>query len=207
MTNPRSISESQAIGKIDFQISQNHSVFGRYMATTYFFAPPFSESGNILSTTIGGRDNLAQSVTLGDTMVLSNTVVNNLRFAFNRTAVHRTHTDFFGPNDVGVNMYSYLEKYMLVTVNGAFNLGGGTENDAIFHTNTYSFGDDLTMIRGTHQYGFGASVAFWDSLSKANVRSPGLFTFDGGATGLRARRTSLSAGRSCCSSRRRTRST
>jgi hypothetical protein len=85
---------------------------------------------------------------------------------------------------VGVNIFSYLEKYMLITVNGAFNIGGGTENDAIFHTNTYSFGDDLTMIRGDHQYGFGVSFAFWDSLSKANVRSPGLFTFDGGATGL-----------------------
>ena len=155
VTNPRNITEQQAIGKIDFQLNQNHSLFGRYMATTYFFAPPFSESGNILSTTLGGRDNLAQSVTLGDTMVLSNNVVNNLRFAFNRTAVHRTHTDFFGPDDVGVNMFSYLEDYMLITVTGAFNLGGGTENDAIFHTNTYPFGDDMTMIRGNHQYGLG----------------------------------------------------
>ena len=65
--------------------------------------PPFAESGNILSTTLGGRDNLAQSLALGDTMVLSNNVVNNLRFAFNRTAMHRTHVDFFGPNDIGVN--------------------------------------------------------------------------------------------------------
>ena len=37
---------------------------------------------------------------------------------------------------------------MLLTVTGGFNLGGGTENDAIFHTNTYTIGDDLTMIRG-----------------------------------------------------------
>ena len=103
VTNPRSIDELQAIGRVDFQLSQDHSIFGRYMATTYKFEPPYAESGNILSTTLGGRDNLAQSLALGDTMVLSNTIVNNLRFAFNRTAVHRTHVDFFGPNDVGVN--------------------------------------------------------------------------------------------------------
>ena len=72
VTNPRSIDEKQAIGRIDFQMSQNHSIFGRYMATTYKFEPPYAESGNILSTTIGGRDNLAQSVAIGDTMVLSN---------------------------------------------------------------------------------------------------------------------------------------
>ena len=183
VTNPRSIDEMQSIGRLDFQLSQNQSLFGRYMATTYTYDPPYAASGNVLSTTIGGRDNLAQSLALGDTMVLSNEMVNNVRFAFNRTAVHRTHVDFFGPNDVGVNSYSYLDDYMLVSVTSGFNLGGGTENDAIFHTNTYTFSDDLTMIRGAHQFGLGASVAFWDSLSRANVRSPGAYSFDGGVTG------------------------
>jgi hypothetical protein len=184
VTNPRNIDEKQSVGKIDFQLSQNHTIFGRYMATTHFFAPPFAESENILSTTIGGRDNLAQSVTIGDTMVLSNSVVNNIRFAFNRTAIHRTHVDFFGPNDIGLNSYSYLDDYMLLTVTGGFNLGGGTENDAIFHTNTYTIGDDLTIVRGNHQWGLGGQWAFWNSLSKANVRSPGTYAFDGGVTGL-----------------------
>src|SRR5688572_1435289 len=184
VTNPRNISEHQSIGKIDFQLSQNHSIFGRYMATSFFHDPPFAESENILSTTLGGRDNLAQSFAFGDTMVLSNTVVNNIRFAFNRTSVHRTHTDFFGVNDVGVNTYSYLDDYMLLGVSGGFNIGGGTENEATFKTSAFSVGDDVTMIRGNHQFGIGTNLAFWDSLSLANVRSPGTFNFDGGATGL-----------------------
>jgi hypothetical protein len=184
VTNPRNIKELQAIGRVDYQLSQNHSLFGRYMATTFFFAPPFAESGNILSTTIGGRDNLVQSIALGETSVLSNTTVNNLRFAMNRSAIHRTHVDFFGPNDIGLNSFSYLDDYMLMTVTGGFNLGGGTENDAIFHTDTYTIGDDLTMVRGDHQYGFGIQYAYWDSLSKANVRSPGTYSFDGNVTGI-----------------------
>ena len=184
VTNPRSISEMQAIGRVDYQVSQNQSLFGRYMATTFFFDPPYTESQNILSTTIGGRDNLAQSLAIGDTMVLSNTIVNSVRFAFNRTAIHRTHTTFFGVSDIGVNSYSYLDKYMLLNVTGGFNLGGGTESEARFTTDTFTFGDDLTMIRGNHQWGFGAQVAFWESLSAANVRSPGTYTFDGGVTGI-----------------------
>jgi hypothetical protein len=184
VTNPRNIRELQAIGRADYQLTNNHSLFGRYMATTFFFDPPFAQSGNILSTVIGGRDNLVQSLALGDTMVLSNTVVNNVRFAFNRSAIHRTHVDFFGPNDIGLNSYSYLDDYMLMSVTGAFNLGGGTENDARFTTDTYTIGDDLTMIRGNHQWGFGIQYAFWDSLSKANVRSPGTYNFDGGVTGV-----------------------
>ena len=39
-------------------------------------------------------------------------------------------------------------------------------------------------MRGAHQFGFGGSVAYWTSLSQANVRSPGQFTFDGSITGL-----------------------
>jgi hypothetical protein len=184
VTNPRAIRELQAIGRVDYQLTNNHAIFGRYMATTFLFEPPFAASGNILSTTIGGRDNLVQSVALGDTMVLSNSTVNNIRFALNRSAIHRTHVDFFGPNDIGLNSYSYLDDYMLLGVTGAFNLGGGTENDARFTTDTYTIGDDLTMIRGNHQWGFGIQYAFWDSLSKANVRSPGTYSFDGGVTGV-----------------------
>ncbi len=184
-TRSRNIKEHQAIGKIDYQFNSNHSIFGRYMATTFAYAPPLDETpDNILVTTIGGRDNLAQSLAIGDTMVLSNTTVNAIRFAFNRTAIHRTHTDFFSFPEVGVNMYSYLEHYLLLTVTAGPSLGAGTENDAIFRTNSYSISDDLTKVVGNHQFGFGTNLAFWPSLSRANVRSPGTFTFNGSVTRL-----------------------
>ena len=182
---PRDIDEKQAIGKVDYNFGPNHSVFGRYMATTYFYEPPFGKTdGNVLSTVLGGRDNLAQSFAAGDTRVLSNSTVNNIRFSFNRTAIHRTGQDFFGVKDVGINTYSYTPNYMLLNVTNAFSLGGGTESDARFKTNMTSIGDDLTMIRGNHQWGVGTMLSYWNSLSKANVRSPGTFSFDGSATGL-----------------------
>ncbi len=40
------------------------------------------------------------------------------------------------------------------------------------------------MIRGNHQFGVGGSVAYCSSLSEANVRSPGQFSFGGGNTGI-----------------------
>jgi hypothetical protein len=160
-------------------------MFGRYMGTTYFYEPPFGKTdGNVLSTILGGRDNLAQSAAFGDTMVLSNATVNNIRFSYNRTSIHRTGQDFFGVKDVGINTYSYTPSYMLLSVTNAFSIGGGTESDARFNTNSYSIGDDLTTIRGNHQFGLGASLSHWDTLGKANVRSPGQFSFDGSATGL-----------------------
>jgi len=176
--------EIQGVGKVDVQLSNRQSVFGRYMATTYVSDPPYLSSENLLTTRIGGRDNLAQSFTSGHTLILSGDMVNSLRFAFNRTAVHRTNADTFGAPDVGINIFSYMPKYSLVTVNNTFAIGGGTENEARFDTNTFQFSDDLTVVRGAHQFGFGANVARWDSFSEANVRSPGAFTFDGSVTGI-----------------------
>src|SRR5204863_219200 len=37
-TNP---AETQSIGRVDWQINQNHSLFGRYMLTTTFWDPPY----------------------------------------------------------------------------------------------------------------------------------------------------------------------
>ena len=82
---------------------QNHSLFGRYLQTTTFWEPSYTNTGNILATTLGGRDSAVHSLAVGDTMVLSNTMVNNVRFSVNRTDVHRTHAEFFGPEDIGVN--------------------------------------------------------------------------------------------------------
>ena len=71
-------------------------------------------------------------------MVLSNTVVNSLRFAFNYTDIHRTHEPFgFSAPDVGINTYSYFDEYMLLNITGGFQLGGGTESEARFKTPTY----------------------------------------------------------------------
>jgi carboxypeptidase family protein len=180
----RDADELQAVGKVDVQLSNRQSVFGRYMATTYVSDPPYLKSENILTTRLGGRDNLAQSFTGGHTLILSGDTVNSIRFAFNRTSVHRTNADTFGAPDVGINVFSYTPKYSLITVNNAFSLGGGTESEARFDTNTLQFSDDLTLVRGAHQFGFGGNIAHWDSFSQANVRSPGAFTFDGSVTGI-----------------------
>ena len=177
----------QYIAKVDMQVSPNHSLFGRYMLTTSVWTPPLQlQSENILVSSQGGRDNKAHSFTLGDTMVLSNTTVNAIRFAYNYTDIHRTHepTGFSAP-DIGIRTFSYLEDYMLLNVqNGGFQIGGGTESEARFKTPSYSISDDLTIVRGAHQYGLGGNFAFWKSLSQANVRSPGQFTFNGTITGL-----------------------
>ena len=68
-------------------------------------------------TRIGGRDNLAQTFTVAR-LVISPTTLNVVRFAYNRTDIHRTSTDFFSAPEVGINIYSYLPHYMLLDLTG-----------------------------------------------------------------------------------------
>jgi hypothetical protein len=184
---PSATDEGQYVVKIDYQMDNKHSVFGRYIATKQFTPPPYSlESAeeNLLVTRIGGRDNLAQTLTVGENWVVSPTTMNSIRFAYNKTAIHRTSTDFFSAPDMGVNIYSYTPHYMLLIITGGFQLGGGTESNSTFDTPAWQFSDDLTLVRGSHQFVFGVNTAHWTSLSRANVRSPGQLAVDGAATGL-----------------------
>jgi hypothetical protein len=184
---PASLDDGQYVGKVDYQVSNQHSFFGRYIGTTQFNAPPYSlpaAQQNLLVTRTGGRDNFAQTFTVGENYVISPTTLNAVRFALNRTAIHRTSTDFFSAPEVGIPIYSYLPHYMLLTVTNAFSLGGGTEVESTYATNEWQASDDVTLVRGSHQFAVGVNVSHWTSLSLANVRSPGQLSVDGAATGL-----------------------
>jgi hypothetical protein len=180
----RNTDEGQAVGRVDFHVSQNQMLFGRYMATRFDLPPAMASSDNLLTSAFGGFDNIAHSLTLGETWVMSSATVNAVRVAWNNTNVHRMHHPYFAAPDVGINAFSYLDDQFVLAVNGAFNIGSGIQSEARFKTNTLQVTDDLTMIRGNHQMAFGFNVARWDSFSTANVRSPGSYTVNNQITGL-----------------------
>src|SRR5687767_8492536 len=119
--------EGQAVGRIDYRWTDNHSLFGRYMATHHQKPAPFSQApDNVLTTGTPGLDNLAQSLAAGSTIVLGSHTVNSLRFAFNRTTIDRSSPAWFSPADLGSNVYSYNPGEMVMTVTGGFNISAGT---------------------------------------------------------------------------------
>ena len=185
-TQEDSRDEWQTVGRVDYQHGANHSVFGRYMATSFTRPAAFSKSSNVLTTNGGvGLDNLAQSATVGDTVVFGANTVNALRVAVNRTAVHRGNPSFFEASDLGIKLYNYsANREMNVAVNGGFNISGGLDSLGVFKTNTYQLNDDLTLVRGSHQMSLGGNVAYSRLNHLTNARSGGDFEFTGQITGL-----------------------
>jgi hypothetical protein len=176
--------EGQFVGRGDYQLSANHAMFGRYMATFFHQQAAFAKDpDNVLVTNDPGTNNLAQSFTFGDTMILSSNTVNSLRVAFNRTSVHRYQAPFFSPKDLGSNVYSYNPGEMVLTVTGGFNISAGTATKGIFSTNTYQLNDDYSTVKGAHQLSVGADVAYWKYAGESHARSGGNWTISGQITG------------------------
>ncbi|MBI2149952.1 MAG: TonB-dependent receptor [Acidobacteria bacterium] len=184
----RNQSDSHEInGKVDYNVSAKHSVFGRLMVVPESRAVPHNfNPDNLLNVGAGGADNLGSFYTIGDTYLISPVTINAARLAVNRTAIHRVGPDFFNITELGLNAYSYLPKHTQLSVTGGngFSLGGGTESEATFKTTTYQLSDDINMVRGSHQLSVGGTLSHWRSNSYANVRSTGIYGFNGDVTGL-----------------------
>jgi len=176
--------EGQGIGRIDYQMTKDNTVFGRYMAT-FVKKPPAYEGGsdNVLKAADSGIDNLAHALTLGDTMVFGPTMVNAIRVAYNRTTVNRNNTPYFDPSDLGIKLYPYIRGQMAIQVLPAFEIPAGSTS-AFFRNNFYQVADDLTLVRGQHQLGFGGNVAYWNGHYNSSSRAAGIWIFDGSASGL-----------------------
>ena len=183
---PQQRDQWQAVSRTDYNLSANNSIFGRYMATSHAEVSSLKLSGgNALAALRPNIDNLAQSLTVGHTVVMGPTMVNAVRVAFNRTAVNRFNDSFFAPSDLGAKLYnnSPVQETQLA-VTGGFTISQAQATKATADNNAYQISDDLTMVRGRHQIGLGANLAFWSVNMWAYSRGNGQYTYNGQNTGL-----------------------
>jgi len=178
-----SFTSQYGVGKMDYQISSNHSIFGRYFGA-HSLAPP-TYTGNPLSITQPSPDDLVTSVVLGDTYVINARTINTFRATLNRSAIEKTQVPFFGAKDLGINgIYENIPNYLLVTVTGALYSAAGATYPGYLYTTSHQFTDDLSFVRGNHQIQVGMNYIrpvhnIWIYLNAA-----GAFTFNGQVTGL-----------------------
>ena len=182
---PADADEAQTLARIDYQTGTKHSFFGRYLLTHFTEKPGYAGgTDNILKTSAKGSDMSSHSTTFGATTVLSSSMVNALRVAVNIGKVDVFQTPFFSPKDIGANLYAYVPGYMTVNVTGGFLTYDTNTAKALFLNDTYQLAEDLTVVRGNHQFGFGANLNYFEGDLTSTSRANGNWIFNGSATGL-----------------------
>src|SRR5215470_16266098 len=164
--NPTKENGHMVIGRLDYQQSAKHTIFGRYLMEHLVDPAPYDLDHNPLSMA-GSQtpriDAMSQAFTIGSTYLISPNVVNSLRLTANRIAAGKYEAlDLpkagLGFADLGVHAFSYEPYFVPVNVTGGFGVttSAGPARIAIFGVN-----DDISIIRGNHEMVFGENAEAW----------------------------------------------
>ena len=177
--------EHMGVGRIDYQQSDKHSLFGRLYITN-LNQPSTYDGKNALTVNTAFGHFRVYSLTLGDTYLLGNGIVSSFRIGANRVDAPKIPDNFATWPDLGVNASSFLAPTIRLSVTGnGFSIGGGSSIYGLANTGpNYNFAEDISWVKGTHQFGFGGSYIKILLNSKTGLNATGNFSFNGTQTGL-----------------------
>jgi hypothetical protein len=168
--------ENQFITRIDSTINQKHSVYGRFFRDGYV-TPALYSPTNILITANPGNNEVAQTLTIGETWTVSSTLVNTVHL----TGTRRTNTR--GPaaqglnaTSVGINVYQPYPIGFRIQGPG-FTPYCSTCAKGTFNVNSWSIIDDANKVIGKHQIVFGGEFIRAQLNVNNSFSSNGTFQF------------------------------
>lgn len=183
----------QYVAKLDYQLSEKQTLFFRDLWTKQYQPSLLTLDPNLLLSSGVGFNTPAYSYTIGDTYLFSPNVVNSFRVAFTRINETRPPNDYFNFCTAGVQNFWCGEntaQFGMLTVSNGFGTIGENYSDppptgggAYYRSANYILNDDLSWVRGAHQFTFGGSAVQGRVTSRNDFNSNGQFTFSGQITG------------------------
>src|SRR5262249_12018463 len=174
--------EDQVVAKGDYTISSKSSIFGRYMLGRLNTGLTY-DGNNPLSINTYGYQDFDYGLDIGHTYLISSNIVNSLRLAANRTNIVKLNDDYKSWSDFGANVTPLGGKLISIAAPGAFLIGGGAAAPGAQHNGPMpSVVDDISWIKGSHQYRFGGAIYQQRLNYWASVNAVGSATFDGSRT-------------------------
>jgi hypothetical protein len=179
----------QDLLRVDYQINQNASVFGRWIHDKFDSDNPLGSSFDNQNLPIAPDNHIRNGKTflVNYTQVFSPTLVNEASVAWQRNdqAISYQSDDQINRNTYGINFTELfsenrLNKIPQVSIQGFSQISGNGLPYTIDARN-WELRDNLTKVRGTHTLKFG--VQFINSFKSENtrVRDGGDITFSSGA--------------------------
>jgi len=167
--------------KVDYSITNRQSIFGRLLISDYF-APSDYDGQTLLSPTRSASMDGAYSGVLGHQFLISNSTVNAFRVTVNRGPHTKEYVPLLDYNDIGVKATPVLPEYLRLSVSGGFSMSPGLPTAT--PTLVYQASDELSILRGDHQFGFGGNYIYSKYDPESYTSAAGNTSFNGGVTGL-----------------------
>jgi len=178
------VDEYVSVGKVDYQASDKHSLFGRYMEARRNQATTF-DGVNILSLSDGTQPQRVYSLVLGDTYLIGSGTVSAFRATLNRTKNPKYPPQFFDLTDLGVKgVYESVPHYSFITVTNGFTISSALVNPGNYNSTAYQFSEDLSLVRGAHQIALGGGFIHHNFNGNSGINRNAQITFNGQLTGM-----------------------
>lgn len=189
--------EDLTIDKVDYQINEKHSFFGRY-ELAHLIDPSGYVPGNLLTT--GSANNgpyttypvvnlwQTQSLTLGDTYLISPSLVSSFRASLLRPTNSRGQPpQEITPAEIGITPYFQATNNQILglSVSGGFSIGGqGGNVPGLTNATGVQVSEDLSWVKGAHQIGFGFNNVYSRLGVTGWTSADGVFSFNSTNTGI-----------------------
>jgi hypothetical protein len=166
------VSENFFTTRIDHKFSEKDSIFGSWMYDNTPFTLPDS-ADNYLVEFLTAR----QLYTIEETHIFSASLVNTVRFGFNREVVNDdVPVSAINPAaaDMSLSAIPGRDAPRVTIGGGLTSILGGLNSNSYFpiHWNTFQGYDDASLTRGTHSLKFGFAVERMQD-DNAGVTQPG----------------------------------
>lgn len=180
--------EDQAIFRFDENLSNKDTLSAFYIFDEQPQTFPFevlkgaSTGGDVPVGSGFSNHQRYQSGSISWTRTISPTVLNELRFASNRSAtLNAVPTDRTPPSALGFKTVNPDDPKgaapPLISVGGAFSLGPSPQGPTKDHDVTFQYQDTLSWTKGTHALKFGADVRWTQSNFNYDFYNNGSFDF------------------------------
>lgn len=167
---PSKFRQHQFTGRLDGQISRDNTLSGTLFYANFPGLDSFPDPNSLASPTVLRRDDRNRTLSIGDTHVFSQNLINEVRFGYFSLNNTRALTEDFSTGDftnafVGVNNPASTFDNSISTTrlghyigrNNIANFSFGGPNDSFNKRRqvTYSIGDNVTWTKGNHSFKFG----------------------------------------------------
>jgi hypothetical protein len=176
--------------KVDYTASAKNTLYARYMLSNNDTPIQWDPNNPFFTGSTTGQTNTIHSVALGETYVISPTVVASTHIGMDRGINPRFLPAFKTPSDFGIPITPFVPAMTTLSITNGPSLAGGASNPGYFNTLVYSGSEDLTVIRGKHQIQFGGQYmrSYMHAQNtrgvNGNLNFTGQYSTVGGLTGI-----------------------